>query len=186
MTEEAALTAVTPARMPLERLEAEITELAGHLAAAECRWLLLIAEFDRRDGHADWGCQTCAHWLSWHCGLDIRSAQERVRVAHALQELPLVIESFADGRLSYSKVRAITRVATPDNEAKLVDLALHATAAQLERSVRAYRSLFDAETESETDVANAQHGRGTSASGGPTTAPSKAGSGFRPKPAPSW
>jgi len=69
--------------MPLERLEAEITELAGQLAAAECRWLQLIAEFDRRGGHLDWGCQTCAHWLSWHCGLAIRAGRERVRVARA-------------------------------------------------------------------------------------------------------
>jgi hypothetical protein len=161
MVEEAALVAVlgdvgvVPAAMPLARLEAEITELAGHLAAAECRWLLLIAEFDRREGHAHWGCQTCAHWLSWHCGLAPRAARERVRVAHALAELPLVTEHFAAGRLSYSKVRAITRVATPDNEAALVELALHGTAVQVERSVRAYRRVqgIDDETEAE----NARH-----------------------------
>ena len=75
--------------VPLERLEAEITELAGHLAAAECRWLLLVAEYDRRRGYEEWGCRTCAHWLSWHCGLDLRAAQERVRVARALEPLPL-------------------------------------------------------------------------------------------------
>src|SRR4249920_3738981 len=83
--------------MPLERLEAEITELAGHLAAAECRWLLLIAEFDRRAGHEQWGCRTCAHWLSWHCGLDIRAARDRVRVARALEPLALITEAFAAG-----------------------------------------------------------------------------------------
>lgn len=102
--------------MPLERLEAEITELAGHLAAGECRWLGLVAEYDRRAGHETWGCRTVAHWLSWHCGLDMRSAREKVRVAHALVNLPVVREEFAAGRLSYSKVRAITRVATAANE----------------------------------------------------------------------
>jgi hypothetical protein len=151
------VTVVAPETMPLERLEAEITELAGQLAAAECRWPLLIAEFDRRDGHAHWGCQSCAYWLSWHCGLDVRAVQERVRVAHALAGLPLVTEHFAAGRLSYSKVRAITRVGAADNEAKLVDLALHSTAAQLERSVRAYRTVLDLDGETETDVASAQH-----------------------------
>src|SRR5438552_9923128 len=141
--------------MSLDRLEAEITELAGHLAAAECRWLLLIAEFDRRGGHEQWGCQTCAHWLSRHCGLDVRAGQERVRVARALDELPLITDEFAAGKLTYSQVRAITRVATPDNEATLVELAQHATASQLERSVRAYRKVLSAENE--TDVANAQY-----------------------------
>ena len=66
--------------MPMERLEAEITELAGHMAAAECRWLLLVGEFDRRRGYESWGCRTCSHWLSWHCGLDLRAARERFRV----------------------------------------------------------------------------------------------------------
>jgi hypothetical protein len=141
--------------MPLERLEAEITELAGHLAAAECRWLLLIAEYDRRGGHEHWGCQTCAHWLSWHCGLAPRAARERVRVARALEELPLITSAFAAGRLSYSKVRALTRVATPDNEAELVVLGEHGTAVHVERSVRALRSVQG--VDGETDAANARH-----------------------------
>jgi hypothetical protein len=142
--------------LPLERLEAEITELAGHLAAAECRWLLLVAEFDRRGGHEQWGCQTCAHWLSWHCGLAPRAARERVRVARALEDLPLITAEFAAGKLSYSKVRAITRVATPENEAEIVTLAEHSTATHVERAVRAYRSVLAADDEN--DAANARHG----------------------------
>ncbi len=130
---------LVPEAMPLERIEAEITELAGHLAAGECRWLQLVAEFDERRGYEQWGSRTCAHWLSWHCALDVRSAQDKLRVAHALRVLPLVTEHFAAGRLSYSKVRAITRIANAENEEALVALVLHATAAQVERSVRAYR-----------------------------------------------
>jgi hypothetical protein len=114
---------VAPQTMPLELLEAEITKLAGHLSAAECRWLLLIAEYDRRGGYEGWGCRSCSHWLSWQCGLDLRAAQERVRVARALEELPIVTSEFGLGKLSYSKVRAITRVATPMNEDQLVALA---------------------------------------------------------------
>ena len=141
--------ATTVESMPLERLEAEITELAGQLAAGECHWLRLVAEYDRRAGHETWGCRTIAHWLSWHCGLDMRSAREKVRVAHALMDLPLVAEEFAAGRLSYSKVRAITRVATPANEEQLVMYAQHTTAAQTERIVRTYRGRTkDDDTES--------------------------------------
>ncbi len=147
--------ASTMQAMPLERLEAEITELAGQLATGECRWLELVAEYDRRAGHETWGCRTIAHWLSWHCGLDLRSAREKVRVAHALEELPLVAEEFRAGRLSYSKVRAITRVATPANEEQLVMYAQHTTAAQVERIVRTYRGYRS--PKEETDAANRLH-----------------------------
>jgi len=145
---------VAPDTMPLERLEAEITTLAGHLAAGECRWLRLIAEYDRRGGWRQWGCHGAVQWLGWHCGLDGRAAREKLRVGHALVELPLIAEEFAVGRLSYSKVRALTRVATPTNEEDLVMLAQHATASQVERIVRAYRGVLA--VEEEVDVANAQ------------------------------
>ena len=135
--------------MPLERLEAEITELAGHLAAGECRWLMLVAEYDRRAGHETWGCPSIAHWLSWHCGLDLRSAREKVRVAHALEDLPLVTAEFGAGRLSYSKVRAITRVASAATEEQLVMYAQHTTAAQVERIVRTYRGVRSGDDETE-------------------------------------
>jgi hypothetical protein len=130
-----------------EELRGEITTLAAHLTAAECRWLLLLAEFDRRELWLQWGCRTCAFWLSWQRGLDRRAAQEKVRVARALESLPLVTRAFAEGRLSYSKVRAITRIATPEIEADLVTLGLHATASHLESVVRAYRGVLSTEEE---------------------------------------
>jgi hypothetical protein len=124
--------------LPLERLEAEITTLGGHLAAAECRWLLMVAEFDRRKGYEQWGCWCTSQWLGWKCALEQRAAQEKVRVALALDDLPAVTEAFAKGELSYSQVRALTRVAETATEAELLMIARHATAAQLERLVRSY------------------------------------------------
>jgi hypothetical protein len=53
--------------------------------------------------------------------------------------------TFASGELSYSKVRALTRVADADSEEELLDLARAATASQLERLVRAYRRITDEE-----------------------------------------
>jgi hypothetical protein len=75
--------ASSPAPRPLDELEAEITELAGHLNAAQHRWLLLIAEFDRRNGWSDGGCLSCAHWLNFKCGVALGAASEKVRVAYA-------------------------------------------------------------------------------------------------------
>lgn len=128
------------ASMPTERLEAEIKTLAGHLAAALCRWLLMVAEFDRREGWAAWECRSCSHWLSWHCSMSLRTAQEHLRVAHALGELPLVRAGFSTGELSYSQVRAITRAADcPMAEEFLVNFARYATAPMLEKMVAGYR-----------------------------------------------
>ena len=100
-------------------LAAAITELAGHLNAATRRWLALIAEFDSRKGWSDSVTQSCAHWLNWQCGLDLGAAREKVRVAHALEELPSIAAAMARGELSYSKVRALTRVATAATESAL-------------------------------------------------------------------
>jgi hypothetical protein len=133
--------------MALERLEQEIGELAAHIHAATCRWLLLVAEFDRREGWANWGAKSCGHWLSWRCGVAPRAAREQVRVARRLVELPLVCDAFGRGELSYSKVRAISRVASPNTESQLVMLAQHATAAQLERLVRGYRGVVSTQVE---------------------------------------
>ncbi len=125
--------------LPLERVETELTSLSGMLAAATCRWLLVLGEFDRRDGFGVWGCTSAAQWLSWKCALDPVTANGHVRVARALPGLPVVREAFGRGELSYSKVRAIVRVATPANEQQLVDLARHATAVQVEEVVRGIR-----------------------------------------------
>jgi len=131
---------------PTEWIEREIGELAAHIAAATCRWLELIAEYDRREAHAAWGFHSAGAWLAWRCSLEPRSAREQVRVARALRELPLLRERFSRGELSYSKVRAITRIATAEIEAELVELARFATAAQLERLVRGYRRTVSSES----------------------------------------
>jgi hypothetical protein len=130
---------------PLHDLEAEITELCGHLTAAQHHWLLLIAEFDRRNGWSDGATQSCAHWLNWQCGIDLGAAREKVRVAHAIVKLPRISEAMAQGRLSYSKVRALTRVASPHTENYLLDIALHGTAAHVEKLIRQFRRAEEAE-----------------------------------------
>lgn len=129
--------------LSLDRLDSELTELTAHLNAATCRWLCLVAELDRREIWGDWGAKTSAHWLAWRCGLSASAARERLRVARALPELPAIREAFGRGELSYSQVRALCRIATPETEAELVVLALHATASQLETIVRAYRGVLD-------------------------------------------
>jgi hypothetical protein len=91
----------------LERLEAEITELWGHLTAATYRFLMLVAEFDRSEAYARHGLPSTAHWLNWQCGIGMTAARTKVRVARALEQLPEVSAGFARGEFSYSKVRAI-------------------------------------------------------------------------------
>jgi uncharacterized protein DUF222/HNH endonuclease len=129
----------------LDDLATEICTLAGHINAANHQFLTLIAEFDRRQGWSDGATQSCAHWLNWKCGIALGAARERVRVAHALVNLPKVSAAMASGALSYSKVREITRVGNAGNEDYLLMIASHGTAAHVENLVRAYRRCQEAE-----------------------------------------
>jgi hypothetical protein len=122
----------------LDQLGDEIAELSAHLDAATARLLTLIREFDARGGW-NTGFRSCAAWLSWRVGLDLGAARERVRVARALETLPLLAQALARGQVSYAKVRAVTRVATPETEARLLGVARGGTAAHVERIVRGWR-----------------------------------------------
>src|SRR4051794_16533032 len=124
---------------PLERLEAEIVELASQITAASAHLIALIGEFDAAEGWREWGMTSTAHWLSWQTGIGLGAAREQVRVARALRGLPATSGAFGAGRLSYSKVRALTRFATAETESDLVMTAEHATGSQIERLAAAVR-----------------------------------------------
>jgi hypothetical protein len=140
----------------LDELGSQIVGLAGRLAASTCRWLLLVAQFDARDGCARFGLGSTARWLSHACGLSRRTAVEQVRVARGLVAFPALAEAMAAGRLSYSHVRAITRLATPGEQrlvTDLIELARHGTVGQLESTVRGLRTV---EQNDESDAAGAR------------------------------
>jgi hypothetical protein len=122
-----------------QALGEEICGLASRISTATARLIFLVAEFDARQAWSGFGVKSCAHWLSWKCHIGTHAAREQVRVARALRELPLLRAEFGAGRLSYGKVRSLTRIATPDCESDLVDLGLSGTAAHVERTVAAWR-----------------------------------------------
>jgi len=126
----------------IDNLSSQIVSLAGRLASATCRWLLLVARFDQRDGCARFGMATTARWMSHYCGLSHRTSVEHVRVAKALATFPSLAEGMDAGRLSYSHVRAISRVVKPGDDELLADLicsAEYGSVGQLETLVRGYR-----------------------------------------------
>lgn len=125
--------------VPSERLEQELRGLAGQLAAATCAFLVLVGEYDAREEWREWETLSCAHWLNWRCGVGMVAAREQVRVARRLRALPRLREEFAAGRLSYSKVRAISRVSDPAVVDHLIRIAATATAAQVESMVSVVR-----------------------------------------------
>ena len=128
---------------PLPELALAITTGAIRLAAATSAWLRLVGEFDERGGWRGVGITSCAHWLAWQCGMAPVTAREHVRVARALRGLPAIAAAFSHGRLSYAKVRALTRIADPDCEKSLLEFASSATASQTERFCRAWRRVDD-------------------------------------------
>ncbi|MEH6593712.1 MAG: DUF222 domain-containing protein [Halioglobus sp.] len=126
----------------LEDLGHQITLLAGQINAGNHRLLKLIARFDTHKGWCGGGTvKSCAHWLNWKCGIALGAAREKVRVAQCLEYLPLIDASFAKGEISYSKVRAITRVATPATDDYLLMIAQYGTATHVEQVVRKYRGV---------------------------------------------
>src|SRR5438874_10796917 len=143
--EDSAMNISTPAFHPtpapvaeLERLGDEIAELSAHLDAATARLLDLIREFDARAGWNN-GFRSCAAWLSWRVGLDPGAAREGLRWAPALGTLPRLARALAHGELAYAKVRALTRVATPDTEERLLAVGKAGGAEHVERIVRGWR-----------------------------------------------
>lgn len=124
-----------------DQLADQITTLAGQINAANYRFLKLIAEFDRRQAWAGAGIRSCAHWLNWKCGIAMSAAREKIRTARALEGLPGINAAFQKGELSFSKVRAMTRVATEENESHLLNIAEYGTAQHMEVLVKAFRTV---------------------------------------------
>jgi hypothetical protein len=133
-------------------LESRLCTLSARIAAAECEFLLLLAEFEARQGWGPYGVKSAAHWLSWRTGMRLGVARERLRVARRLNQLPLIRDAFAAGRLSYCKVRALSRVATPPTEPDLLEVAVGATGAQLERFARAWRTCLVGESSASNHI----------------------------------
>jgi hypothetical protein len=131
----------SPGRDCIDELGEAIAETAAHVDAATHRLLTQIREFDEAAGWYQQGATSCAHWLSWRVGLSPGVARERVRVANALGVLPAIDAALSRGEVSYCKVRAMTRVATPEIEETLLDMARHATGAELEKICRLYRGV---------------------------------------------
>ncbi len=125
--------------LSIDELDQNIVTLASRINAATSELLILIRQFDERAGWLQWGLGNCAEWLHWRCDLSMSAAREKVRVAHALKTLPLIATAFSSGELSYSKVRALTRVARVDNEDVLLAYALKATASRVEERCRELR-----------------------------------------------
>ncbi|MEJ2127750.1 MAG: DUF222 domain-containing protein [Woeseiaceae bacterium] len=120
----------------IDALDRNILKLCSRINTATYELLILVREFDERVGWLKWGMQNCAEWLAWRCDFSMTTALEKVRVAHALKSLPLTSQEFASGKLSYSKVRALTRVANRSNEEVLVEFALRSTAVHVAERCR--------------------------------------------------
>lgn len=131
-----------PSTSPADELDAlagEIARVAGHINAMDYHFIKLLDDFDERCGWVDEGVRSFAHWLNWKVGMNSMVAREKVRVARCLRTLPAIDAAFCTGAVSYSKVRAMTRVATPDNEEYLLQIATHGTTAHIEQLVKRYR-----------------------------------------------
>jgi hypothetical protein len=125
----------------VDELDAAIGRLVRQMNADSYRMLVLVREFDGRFGWKKWGYKCCAEWLSWRASISLSAAREKLRTAHALRNLPAIAAAFAEGRLSYSKARALTRVAHLHDEDSLLAYALNANEARVEERCRQIRNV---------------------------------------------
>jgi len=125
----------------VDELDAAIGRLVRQMNSECYRMLVLVREFDDRFGWKKWSFKTCAEWLAWRSDISLSAAREKVRAAHALRSLPAISVAFEQGRLSYSKVRALTRVAHCHDEDLLLAYALNATVARVEERCRQIRNV---------------------------------------------
>jgi hypothetical protein len=133
-----------------------IAETAAVLDAVTQRFLSQLREFDQAGGWERAGALSCAHWLSWRIGMDLGAAREKIRVARRLAELPAIDSALADGTISYSKVRAMTRIANATNQGELLTMARNMTASQLERICRLARHVESLAGKDPRDVEDRQ------------------------------
>ena len=155
---------VEPARWPTGALADALVDRARAIASAECEWLGLLAEFDRREGWRADGQLSCVDWLVWRCGLCRVTARDKLRVAHELERRPAIRAALAAGELSYSKVRAMTRIRGADAETDRAPLA--AAAGPRARSRGLPGPLRPAPAPCVTDVRRDDGGRGGAADRG--------------------
>jgi len=125
----------------IDELDAEIRGLVRQMNVECYQMLVLVRELDDRFGYKKWGYKTCAEWLAWRSDIGLSAAREKVRTAHALRSLPAISAAFAEGRLTYTKVRALTRVADPSQEDLLLAYALETCAENVEERCRQMRNV---------------------------------------------
>ena len=125
----------------VDDLDAEIGGLVRQMNIECYRMLVLVREFDDRFAWKKWAFKNCTEWLAWRSEISRSAAREKLRTAHALRSLPAISAAFAEGRLSYSKVRALTRVAHRQDEDLLVAYALSTTAENVEERCRQIRNV---------------------------------------------
>lgn len=136
----------------------QIKVLVQAVDRGTCQLLLLLPAFDRQMGWSANGYRSCTAWLNAQCGMSPSAANDRLRAGYALEKLPVIRQLFELGELSWSKVRALTRIATPENERELASRALEQSASEIERSVRRYRFVqTQADINTEDDLAERQY-----------------------------
>src|SRR3954468_24737542 len=129
-----------------DELTVRARELAGEISAAEANLAAVLAEVERRGIHHQWECRSMERFAGWHLQLSPSRTKALADVGRAMGELPVVAEAVADGTLSFDKATSVARVAAPDTEGALVDLALHATVGQTRRICGQWRKVEQRES----------------------------------------
>lgn len=137
--------------LPDARIEEDFDELHRAVEQLEAERLRRLAEIDRRRTFERDGHLSVASWLASRFGVAWGTAKEQVRVARALDAMPVARRALADGEISLSAVRALAAAREVDAdafaraEAHLVDAARVHAPGDLNRVVAYWRQAAERE-----------------------------------------
>jgi hypothetical protein len=142
----AALTTPIP---PGLRLSHDLNDALTTWSTSQRTVIGLAADFADSGEWMATGAVSAAHWIAGVADIEVCTAREWIRVGRRLRVLPLIADLFEADELSYSKVRTLSRIATPENEQQLAAIAADVPAGALPRAIAAWlhRTSNDAELE---------------------------------------
>jgi hypothetical protein len=105
-------------------IDRKLRVIAKKRSALDAVEAQLLREADRVEIWLEYGCVSLMQYMERVLGYGPKAAQDRIRVAEALEELPGLSQALARDDLKFTAIRELTRVATPRTEHAWRDQAI--------------------------------------------------------------
>jgi Domain of unknown function (DUF222)/HNH endonuclease len=121
-----------------EDLETRLAAACGVLNAAHAQLVQLVAEVVKTGIWDVPGIRTAEQWIAWKTGVASARAKQMVQIASRSHELPVSMQTFADGEVSIDQIAVVTKFTPARNDIEVAGIAKHATVSQLRAKLGSY------------------------------------------------